>query len=204
MKSLLILTVIMLAAPLRAQTPGDSTITAATQSAPQLLKWFRNLIQEYDNFVNEEEKKQFLRHLSRLNESMYKLERRKEEFTEELKLKSSSYTQAELAVEMRDSLDDLAAQYSRFRKSADAIISAINEQQGDALVANKLHKASVAKGARIQYFQRKLKAGFDPAIAKELSNISSEAMREARENLSAMIHDLRAKNVQAADKTSHE
>lgn len=176
---------------------GGTPVTTdplATDSIPKLFKWFDNLVSEYDKFVDKEKKKQFLRKLTKLNESLYKLQRRKEEFLAELEVKAPRYTSWALVEEMKDSFEDLQEQFARVQNSVRDLGGLVNSEgvsSEGVMVAQSLSAAASERKKGVLEISYELERGeIDLPRVRQLGEMGIAALKDAQLKLSKMIQDL--------------
>lgn len=170
--------------------------TLATDSVPKLFRWFDDLVSEYDGFIEKEKKKQFLRRLSRLNDALFKLQRRKEEFLAELEVKAPRYASQELSLEMRDSFEDLRRQYERVRELVDSLGGMVSQsvRSGGVAISQSLANAASERRKGIDEIAQEFKDGrIDLQRVRALGQSGISAIKTAIEKLSKVIQDLEKK-----------
>lgn len=194
----LALSLMLLVSPLHAQENAlVAKVTLASESVPKLFKWFDDLVSEYDKFIDKEKKKQFLRRLSLLNDSLFKLQRRKEEFLAELEVKAPSYAPYELSYEMQDSFDDLKEQYQRVRRLVDDLGGMVSQSVKDegVIISQSLADAASERRKGIAEIAQEFKDGkIDLTRIRQLGKSGISAIKVAREKLSKVIQDLEKKS----------
>jgi hypothetical protein len=171
--------------------------TLVTDAVPKLIAWFDSLVSEYDKFVDKEKKKQFIRRLTSLNDALYKLQRRKEEFVADLDRKAQRYSPDLLPAEMRESFEDLKMQYERVRKLVDDLGGMVSQKVDDEALAISQSLADAASERRkgINEIAQELQDGkINVQRIRQLGDSGIVAIKTARAKLSKVLQDLEKKD----------